>query len=86
MPRKDPLKEVFSRMFHAPGEDPSEYKVWVVDRGGPSGLREIRGDEVERVEKGFLVLWEGTRIPLHRIVRVERSGEVIWERRGRACR
>ncbi len=86
MPRRSPLKEIFSRMFHTPGEDPSRYRFWVVDRGSPSGLREVSGEEVERLEKGFLVLWEGTRIPLHRVVRVEKGDEVIWERRGRADR
>ncbi|WP_457620827.1 DUF504 domain-containing protein [Methanopyrus sp.] len=83
MPRKTELEEIFSRMLHDPDDDPSEYVIYAIDRGSSSGLRRIRGDEIQDVKKGFLVLWDAE-IPVHRVIRVERSGKVIWERGRRA--
>jgi len=77
------LREIINKMLHDPREDPSRYTFYVVDRGEPSQLREVRGDEIEGVERGFLRVY-GAEIPLHRVVRVVRDGEVIWERGRRA--
>ncbi|WP_148688554.1 DUF504 domain-containing protein [Methanopyrus sp. SNP6] len=83
MSRKTELEEIFSRMLHDPDDDPSEYVIYVIDRGSSSGLRRIWGDEIQDVKRGFLVLWNAE-IPVHRVIRVERGGRVIWERGRRA--
>ncbi|MHC1580551.1 DUF504 domain-containing protein [Methanopyrus sp.] len=83
MAGRSELREIISKMLYDPREDPSRYVFYVVDRGAASRLREVRGDEIERVERGFLRVY-GAEIPLHRVVRVVRDGRVIWERGRRA--
>ena len=83
MSRKTELEEIFSRMLHDPDDDPSQYVIYVVDRGSPSGLRRISGDEIQDVKRGFLIVWDAE-IPVHRVIRVERGDKAIWERGRRA--
>ncbi|MGQ0535791.1 MAG: DUF504 domain-containing protein [Methanobacteriota archaeon] len=54
--------------------------VFYVHRGAPGDFLAVRGEDVEALERGFLVLLGGTRIPYHRVFRIERGGEVVYER------
>lgn len=59
--------------------------VVIVERGGASGLRRISLEEVTELRRGFLLLRDGTVVPLHRIVYVEDGeGRRVYSRlRGR---
>ena len=60
--------------------------VRYVHRGAPGDARAVAGSDVLRMEHSFLVLRDArrgeTRIPYHRVFRVEHRGDVVWERRG----
>ena len=66
-----PFHEVVSRIRFAPGEDPADYTVVVVDRldGDARGLLEIPLTEYLEGE-----------VPEHRVRALRRGGLVVWER------
>ncbi|MGC8974681.1 MAG: RNA repair domain-containing protein [Thermoprotei archaeon] len=51
----------------------------VLDRKSSNSLREIRVSEVTKLMKDRLVLSDAI-IPLHRVVEIRKSGEVLWRR------
>ncbi len=56
----------------------NEYKVVIVDRLCGSGYREIPMDMIERVDKHYIYLKSGNVIPIHRVVKIVSSSEVVW--------
>ncbi|MBW2997783.1 DUF504 domain-containing protein [Candidatus Woesearchaeota archaeon] len=63
-------------------EDPADYLLFYLDRITKK-LVEIRYKDILRVEDGFIVLereGEETNIPLHRIRKVTKKGEIVWQR------
>lgn len=56
-----------------------EYVIVILDRRVGSGLREVRLGEVVRLMKDRLILGDAV-VPLHRVVEIRRSGEVLWRR------
>ncbi|AFH42238.1 DUF504 domain-containing protein [Fervidicoccus fontis] len=63
-------------------KEKKKYVFYALDRK-KSTLREIRGNEITDVnEFGFLILLDGSQIPIHRIRKITFKGEVILERKG----
>lgn len=62
-----------------PPERLGEYVMVVLDRRVGSGLREVRLSEVVRLMRDRVILGDAV-IPLHRVVEIRRSGEVLWRR------
>ncbi len=71
-----PIKELINKVRFDPSEDPDEYVLVFRDFDNE---REIRFSDVEGLEGNFMII-DGSSIPLHRIKRVLKKGEVIWER------
>jgi uncharacterized protein len=57
-----------------------ETKITYIHRGVPENLKTINGDSIARLEKGFLILVEGTQIPLHRIVKITYYNKILWQK------
>ncbi len=63
----------------------AEAEIAYVHRGAPGDERVVSGAEVREVGSWAFVLGEGPReatIPYHRVLRITRRGELLWERRG----
>lgn len=56
-----------------------------VHRGAPGDVKVVEGRDVTKVGRSFFALRERrgrtTSIPYHRVVRIERDGALVWERR-----
>lgn len=63
----------------------AEAEIWFVHRGAPGDERVVAGKDVARLASWYLVLRDergDTTIPYHRVFRIARAGEILWERRG----
>jgi len=58
------------------------YSIEVVDRlASVSNIRKVDVSDIERVTKMYLVLKDGSIIPLHRVIGVvDSSGRRVWSR------
>ena len=67
------------------GGDIRGARLTILHRGAPSDRRIIEGSDILELGRGFMrvVSPEGeVEIPYHRILRIEASGRVLWEKRG----
>jgi len=62
-------------------DDLMKYTIVVIDRVSPSGLKEIVLGENVIIKKDRLIINGETVIPIHRVIAVKKSGEVIWSRK-----
>ncbi len=79
--RKGTIRNMVNKILWS--DDKDQYTLVVVDRLTPTGLREIPGGCVERVDRAYIYLGcgeEGTIIPIHRVVMVKYKGAAIWSR------
>ena len=61
----------------------AEVTLVILHRGAPGDEARIPGDQVRALGRSFFDVERPhgeTRIPYHRILRLERGGEVIWAR------
>ena len=72
--RRGRVYEELARIIHSPGVETGSYTVVVEERGAATGLREIPLDQVAVLKRGYLVLRDGTVIPLHRVVEIRGPG------------
>lgn len=55
--------------------------VEIIHRGAPNDRKRVGLREIARVTERYFFLESGSKIPLHRILKVVREDEVVWERR-----
>jgi hypothetical protein len=49
-------------------------------RGAPGNLKEIDGSKIKSIEGGFMILEDETKIPCHRVIRIECDKDILWEK------
>ncbi len=81
--KKNTIRNRLTRLVWSPDKD--SYKVLVVDRLAPGGVKAIEMRCVQRVDSTYIHVkcWEGgeeTLIPLHRVVAILKEGEEVWSR------
>lgn len=76
-------RDVLNRLRWESGEEAALVDVRIVyrHRGAPRDERSLEGRSILAVGRSFLDLPEGVRLPMHRILRIEKDGEVLWDRR-----
>ncbi|MGB9201539.1 DUF504 domain-containing protein [Methanobacterium sp.] len=55
-------------------------EITYIHRGAPENLKTINGNSIVRLDRGFLILKEGTQIPIHRIVKITNNNEILWKK------
>lgn len=76
------IEDLINKIKWDEREDPSDYSLYYLDRITKK-LVEIKYTDILRVEDGFIVLereGEETNIPLHRIRKATKKGEITWQR------
>jgi uncharacterized protein len=87
------LDAPFARRVRGPRELLNEMKrttglagveVTYVHRGAPGDAKIVRADDITNLGRSFFTRRERgreTSIPYHRVLRIERRGATVWERR-----
>ena len=74
------ILELLNKIKWDKKENPDDYSIAYFDRVS-SKNREIRFNDIKRIEGNFMVVGEEeSHIPLHRIREVKKKGVVIWKR------
>ncbi|MBW2979248.1 hypothetical protein DRZ77_00245 [Candidatus Woesearchaeota archaeon] len=61
-------------------ENEEDYEVWIYDRIAKKE-KKIAFKMIANIGKSFIELIDSTEIPLHRIRKIVKRGEVVWEKR-----
>ena len=78
-----PIKQLLDKIKWDKAENPYDYTLFYYDRVA-NNLKKIKYIDIEKIEDNFLIITlEGkeTNLPLHRIRKVMKKDEVIWERK-----
>ncbi|WP_048191684.1 DUF504 domain-containing protein [Methanobacterium sp. SMA-27] len=73
-------RNIINMVLWHPGMEINEIKISYIHRGAPGNLKQINGIYIERIERGFLILREGTQIPYHRIVKIENKNKILYKK------
>lgn len=76
-------REVLNGLKWHPDRDLMNTKITIIHRGAPDDKRVINGSDIEEIGSGFMNIEKGmehVKIPYHRVLKIENSGKVVWER------
>lgn len=55
-------------------------RITLRHRGGLGDTAVLLGQDVADVTHGYLITRDGTHLPYHRVLRIERGTDVVWDR------
>ena len=73
-------RHIIKMILWHPEMEINEIRITYIHRGAPGDLKKINGNSLRRVERGFLILSDGTQIPYHRIVKIEINNKILWKK------
>lgn len=72
-------REILNELKWRDDRDLSRAEIWYVHRGAPNDTKIISGEEIQSLERSFMVLEEAS-IPYHRIFKIIYGSNLIFER------
>jgi len=77
-----PIKSLLNKIKWDKRENPSEYTLFYLDRILNKSIQ-IPYTKIKKLEGSFMILdnVEESNIPLHRIKKVMKNNEIVWERK-----
>jgi len=77
--KRGAIEEQLRRIIY--GDKCPNCKILIVDRTITIGYKEIPVSAIARVTQSYLILKDGTLIPLHRVLGVKNEhGKIVWRR------
>jgi uncharacterized protein len=73
-------KNVLDMILWHPKMEIKNCNITYIHRGTIGNLKTISGNQINKLERGFLILNEGTQIPCHRIVKIRCDNKVMWNK------
>ena len=73
-------RNIINMILWHPDLEITATKITYIHRGAPENLKTINGKSIVRLERGFLILKEGTQIPFHRIVKITNNNKILWKK------
>jgi len=73
-------REVLNRLKWSGDDDLEGVVISYLHRGAPGDTMSVRGEDIVELERSFFVTAD-SKIPYHRIRRIEKGGEVLFEDR-----
>jgi uncharacterized protein len=73
-------RNIINMILWHPEMEINETTITYIHRGAPGNLKKINGSSIEMVERGFLIINEGTHIPYHRIIKIEIGNKTLWKK------
>lgn len=73
-------RNIINMILWHPDMDIKDTKITYVHRGAPGNLKTIDGNSIDKMERGFVLMKEGTQIPFHRIVKIEINNKILWQK------
>lgn len=77
-----PIQDLLNKIKWDERENPEDYILLYFDRVKQK-LKELKYTEIKRIEGTFMLVdisGKEINIPLHRIRKVQKQGEIVWER------
>jgi uncharacterized protein (UPF0248 family) len=73
-------RNIINMILWHPDMQITQTKITYIHRGALENLKTISGNSIERIDRGFLILKEGTQIPFHRVVKITYNNKILWKK------
>ena len=73
-------KNILNMILWHPEIQIEDCEITYLHRGAQGNLKTIWGSKIKKLERGFIILDNENQIPLHRIIRIECSQQIIWNK------
>ncbi|BDZ69746.1 DUF504 domain-containing protein [Methanobacterium petrolearium] len=73
-------KRILDLLTWHPEKDISKCQVTYSHRGPKGNLKTIPATDIQGLERGFMVMIDGSMIPYHRIIKIECDNMLIWKK------
>jgi uncharacterized protein (UPF0248 family) len=74
-------REVLNRLKWSGDRSLDDVVIYYLHRGAPGDIMSIKGGDIVELERSFFVTAD-SKIPYHRIRRIEKRGEIVYEDKG----
>lgn len=74
-------KRVLDMLLWHPEKKIKNCIITFIHRGAPGNLKRIEGSSIRSLEGGFIILEDETKIPCHRVIRIECDQDFLWEKK-----
>ncbi len=73
-------RNIVNMILWHPDMQIAETEITYLHRGAPENLKTINGTSIAGLDRGFLILREGTQIPFHRINKITYKNKILWKK------
>ena len=73
-------KRILDMLRWHPEMNMENYRVTYLHRGSASNLKTIPATNIQTLEGGFMIMFDGSMVPYHRIIKIESDERVIWNK------
>jgi uncharacterized protein len=73
-------RNIVNMILWHPDMQINDTEMTYIHRGVPGDLKTINGTSIARLDRGFLILKEGTQIPFHRIIKITYKNKILWKK------
>ncbi|CDG65826.1 MAG: uncharacterized protein PWQ15_857 [Methanobacterium sp.] len=73
-------KRILDMLKWHPEMNIEKCQVTYLHRGTRDNLKTIPATDIERLEGGFMIMFDGSMVPYHRIVKIECENQLIWKK------
>ncbi len=72
------IRDVLNKLKWHPEYDFSRVRLVYISR--PEGEAELSGNDIHEIGSKFIILTDGTHIPLHRILEIYHDDKILWRK------
>ena len=73
-------KRILDMLIWHPEKDIKKCRVTYSHRGPKGNLKTIPATDIQGIEGGFMIMFDGAMVPYHRIVKIECDENLIWKK------
>ncbi len=73
-------KRILDMLQWHPEMDIEKCQVTYLHRGTENNLKTIPATDIEGLEGGFMIMFDGSMVPYHRVVKIECENRLIWKK------
>ena len=73
-------KRILDMLRWHPEMNFEDCKVTYLHRGRAGNLKTIPATNIQTLEGGFMIMFDGSMVPYHRIVKIECDNKLIWKK------
>ena len=73
-------KRILDMLQWHPEMDIEKCQVTYLHRGTENNLETIPATDIEGLEGGFMIMFDGSMVPYHRVIKIECENRLIWKK------